>query len=92
MLPIPDDLVEMARGFDLVLTVEDGLVENGVGAALREAIVAAGIEVPVQTHGIPTAFLSHASRAEIVEDLGLRAADVARDAAAVVAAKIDTHQ
>ena len=91
-LPVPEELVELARGFDLVVTLEDGLVENGVGAALREAIVAAGLDLPVQTHGIPTAFLQHASRAEIVEELGLRAADVARDAAAAVAAKVDAQQ
>lgn len=91
VLPVPGELVEMARGFDLVVTVEDGLVENGVGAAIREALVAAGVAVPVRTHGIPTRFLDHASRGEIVEDLGLRAADVARDAAAAVAAHVDVQ-
>ena len=91
VLPVPAELVEMARGADLVVTIEDGLVENGVGAAVREALIAARIDVPVQTHGIPTTFLEHASRDEIVEDLGLRAADVAREAAAAVAARVDVQ-
>lgn len=91
VLPVPAELVEMARGVDLVVTIEDGLVENGVGAAVREALIAARIDVPVQTHGIPTSFLEHASRGEIIEDLRLRAADVARDAAASVAASVDVQ-
>ncbi|WP_241681079.1 1-deoxy-D-xylulose-5-phosphate synthase [Pseudactinotalea terrae] len=91
VLPVPAELVEMARGVDLVVTIEDGLVENGVGAAVREALIAARIDVPVQTHGIPTNFLEHASRGEIIEDLRLRAADVARDAAASVAASVDVQ-
>jgi len=89
VLPVPGELVEMARGVDLVVTIEDGLVENGVGAAVREALLRAGVQTPVRTHGIPTRFLDHASRGEIVEDLGLRAADVARDTAAAVAAHVD---
>ncbi len=89
VLPGPGELVEIARGVDLVVTIEDGLVENGVGAAVREALLRAGVQTPVRTHGIPTRFLDHASRGEIVEDLGLRAADVARDTAAAVAAHVD---
>ncbi|WP_420110583.1 transketolase C-terminal domain-containing protein, partial [Pseudactinotalea sp.] len=92
VLPVPGELVELARGFDLVVTVEDGLVENGVGAGIREALIAARVDVPVQTHGIPAHFLEHASRNEIIEDLGLRAADVARDAAAAVAEHVDVQQ
>ncbi|MFV0425713.1 MAG: 1-deoxy-D-xylulose-5-phosphate synthase [Beutenbergiaceae bacterium] len=87
VLPVPQELVTMASGMDLVVVIEDGLVENGVGSAIREALIRAGSPVRVRTHGVPTQFLDHASRQELVTDLALRAADVARDAAAAVAAR-----
>jgi 1-deoxy-D-xylulose-5-phosphate synthase len=84
VLPVPEGLVELARGQDLVVTIEDGLGENGVGSAVREALARDGQRVSVQVHGIPTRFLDHASRAELIATLGLRAQDVAREAAAAV--------
>jgi 1-deoxy-D-xylulose-5-phosphate synthase len=51
--------------------VEDNLVSGGVGAAVTCALRDAGIEVPVHTYGIPKQFLDHASRGQILEDLGL---------------------
>ena len=92
VLPVPEELVDLARGVDLVVTIEDGLVENGIGAAVREMLIRAGLDVPMATHGIPTRFLEHATRGEIVEALGLRPADVAREAAATIAARVDVEQ
>jgi 1-deoxy-D-xylulose-5-phosphate synthase len=84
VLPVPAALVDLARGHDVVVTVEDGLEDNGVGSAVRSTLARAGLAVPVQSHGLPTAFIPHASRAEVIEEHGLRAQDVAREAAAAV--------
>jgi 1-deoxy-D-xylulose-5-phosphate synthase len=84
VLPVPAALADLARGHDLVVTVEDGLEDNGVGSAVRGALARAGVGVPVQTHGLPTAFIAHAARAEVIAEHGLRAQDVAREAAAAV--------
>ncbi|WP_043500998.1 1-deoxy-D-xylulose-5-phosphate synthase [Georgenia sp. SUBG003] len=86
LLPVPADLLSLARQHDLVVTVEDGLVTNGVGSALRDALAAAGADVPVRSHGIPHAFLEHASRAQLVEEFHLRGQDIARETASAVAA------
>lgn len=83
VLPVPDDLVELARAHHLVVTIEDGLVSNGLGSAIRDRLAERGLHRPVQAHGIPLRFLSHAARAELVADLGLRAQDVALQAASV---------
>jgi len=83
VLPVPEDLVDLARAHDMVVTLEDGLAENGIGAAIRDALARRGVYTPVQTHGIPLRFLPHASRNELVEDLGLRPQDVALQAASL---------
>ncbi|MGC0142473.1 1-deoxy-D-xylulose-5-phosphate synthase [Pseudactinotalea sp. Z1732] len=90
VLPVPDDLVELARAHHLVVTIEDGLVSNGLGSAIRDRLAERGLHMPVQAHGIPLRFLSHAARAELVADLGLRAQDVALQAASVAVEL--THQ
>lgn len=86
VLPVSDDLVKLAANHDLVVTLEDGLGTGGIGSAIRDALGDAGIAVPVQNHGLPLQFLSHASRNEIIAEHQMRAQDVARDAAAAVAA------
>lgn len=84
VLPVPGPVVDLARSHDLVVTVEDGLEDNGVGSAVRSALARAGVSVAVQTHGLPTRFLEHGSRADLLAAAGLRAQDVAREAAAAV--------
>lgn len=83
VLPVPADLAELAAGHDVVVSVEDGLAANGVGSAIRDGLAERGDFTPVQAHGVPLRFLDHAARAELIEELGLRAQDIARDGAAV---------
>ena len=91
VLPVPDAVVDLARGQTLVVTIEDGLEDNGVGSAVRSALARAGWTVPVQSHGLPTAFLPHASRPEVLLEVGLRGQDVAREAAAAVVRLMETE-
>ena len=71
VVPVSDDVVALARQARVVAVVEDNLVSGGVGAAVTRALRDAGIGVPVHTYGIPKQFLDHASRGQILEDLGL---------------------
>lgn len=71
LLPISPDLRRLAPGFDWVVTLEDGLVDGGFGSQLRDSLAAAGCFVPVLSYGIPKRFLEHATRAEILTELGL---------------------
>ncbi|WP_147917341.1 1-deoxy-D-xylulose-5-phosphate synthase [Ruania zhangjianzhongii] len=85
-IPMPEAVLDGAARHSLVVTIEDGLVSGGVGAGLREQLAERGVSTPVLTRGVPHRFLAHASRAELIEEFGLRAQDIARDAAAAVMA------
>jgi 1-deoxy-D-xylulose-5-phosphate synthase len=79
VLPVSDDLVGLARHARAVAVIEDNLVSGGVGSAVTLALRAAGLDVPVHTYGIPKQFLDHASRGQILEELGLTADQVVAD-------------
>ena len=69
----------LASTLGVVAVVEDNLVSGGVGASVTRALRDAGIDVPVHTYGIPKQFLDHASRGQILEDIGLTAEQVVTD-------------
>ena len=79
VLPIPPALVKLAGAHQQVVVVEDGVVEGGVGSMLAQRCTEAGALATVHTVGIPLAFLDHATRPQLVEQLRLRAEDVAHD-------------
>ncbi|MGV9824777.1 1-deoxy-D-xylulose-5-phosphate synthase [Gordonia sp. NPDC003429] len=85
VLPVPDSVIDLARRHRLVVTLEDGCVSGGVGAAVSAALAQSDVHVPVQVRGIPQRFIEHASRGEILSDLGLTAQDLARSITATVA-------
>ena len=82
VLPVSDDVVALARRAGAVAVIEDNLVSGGVGAALSLALREAGVDAPVHVHGIPKRFLDHASRGEVLEQIGLTADAVATSLAA----------
>ncbi|QGN59404.1 1-deoxy-D-xylulose-5-phosphate synthase [Nostocoides sp. HKS02] len=77
VLPVSDDLVDLARSARAVAVVEDNLVSGGVGAAVTLALREASVQIPVHLHGIPKRFLDHASRGQVLDELGLTADAVA---------------
>jgi 1-deoxy-D-xylulose-5-phosphate synthase len=77
--PIPAELVQLAAGHRLVVTVEDGVRAGGVGDALAQALREAGVGVPLRDLGFPVAWHPHGSRTQILAEVGLTAQDVARD-------------
>ena len=79
VLPVSADVVALARQARVVAVVEDNLVSGGVGAAVTRALRDAEMDVPVHTYGIPKQFLDHASRGQILEDIGLTAEQVVAD-------------
>lgn len=77
--PVPAELVELAAGHRLVVTVEDGVRVGGVGDALGQAMRDADVRVPLRDLGVPADWHPHGTRAQILTDLRLTAQDVARD-------------
>lgn len=66
------------------MTVEDNSRVGGVGSAIAQALRDAGVDVPLRDFGIPPRFLDHASRAEVMAEIGLTAPDIARQVTGLV--------
>jgi len=86
VLPVPDVLRDMASQHKLLVTLEDNGVAGGVGSAVSAALRAADIDIPCRDVGLPQEFYDHASRGEVLADLGLTDQDVARRITGWVAA------
>ncbi len=71
VLPVPEGLSALVSEADLVVTVEDGLVEGGVGQEWADHARASGNGATWVHCGIPREFLDHASRNQVVESVGL---------------------
>jgi 1-deoxy-D-xylulose-5-phosphate synthase len=76
--PVPDVLASLAAHARLVVTVEDGVVDGGVGARVAQHLAAAGVHVPVQHVGIPVAFPDHGSVADVRAWAGLTVPAIGR--------------
>jgi 1-deoxy-D-xylulose-5-phosphate synthase len=76
--PVPTELVELAQGHRLVVTVEDNGRTGGVGSRVSQVLRDADVDVPSRDIGIAARFLDHGSRAEVLADAGLTAQEVAR--------------
>jgi 1-deoxy-D-xylulose-5-phosphate synthase len=76
--PAPPALLELARQARLVVVVEDGVRVSGIGAAVSQLLRDAAVDVPVRNFGIPTEFLDHGKRSEVLVRIGLTAQEVSR--------------
>ncbi|MCZ7457393.1 1-deoxy-D-xylulose-5-phosphate synthase [Streptomyces sp. WMMC940] len=86
--PVDEALAPLAERHRVVVTVEDNGRVGGVGAAVSQALRDAGVDLPLRDFGIPPRFLDHASRKEVMAEIGLTAPDIARQVTGLVA-KLD---
>jgi len=86
VLPVSDGVLDLAAQHKLLVTLEDSGVNGGVGSAVSAALRSAEIDIPCRDLGLPQEFYDHASRGELLADLGLRDPDVARRITGWVAA------
>ncbi|MEU1145918.1 1-deoxy-D-xylulose-5-phosphate synthase [Streptomyces sp. NPDC005863] len=86
--PVDEAMAPLAEKHRVVVTVEDNSRAGGVGSAIAQALRDAGVDVPLRDFGIPPRFLDHASRKEIMAEIGLTAPDIARQVTGLVA-KLD---
>jgi len=75
--PVPEGLLEIVGDAELVVTVEDGLTDAGVGEEWAEFARLAGRTAFWTHHGVPREFLPHASRAQILDLVGLTSTAIA---------------
>ena len=86
VLPVPEALHDLARAHKLVVTVEDSGVHGGVGSSVSASLRQAEIDVPCRDLGVPQQFLAHASRSEVLTEIGLTEQNIARQITGWVAA------
>lgn len=71
IVPVAQSIVAMADDHDLVVVLEDGIVRGGVGSMISEALSAAEVDTPLRRLAFPDVFPLHASRSELLAEVGL---------------------
>jgi len=84
VVPVPASVIELAAQHRLVVSIEDGIRVGGIGTRIRQDLRAAGVDTAVDELGLPDEFLDHASRDQILEQVGLTDQAIARDIVAQV--------
>ncbi|MGW1678723.1 1-deoxy-D-xylulose-5-phosphate synthase [Saccharopolyspora sp. NPDC002376] len=77
VVPVPEQMVDLASQHRLVVTLEDCGRHGGFGWALAAALRDAELDVPLRDLAVPNEFLEHSSREEVLADLGLTEQDIA---------------
>jgi 1-deoxy-D-xylulose-5-phosphate synthase len=77
VLPVNPALADVAAGHRLVVTIEDGLREGGVGSRTAQLLDDLGVGVRTLVLGLPPQFLAQGDRSAILAEHGLDAAGIA---------------
>ena len=76
--PLDVELVkQLAAEHDYLVTVEEGAIMGGAGAAVAEALAAEGIVKPLLMLGLPDKFIDHGDPAKLLASVGLDGAGIA---------------
>ncbi len=82
-------LLQVARSHSGLVTLEEGCIMGGAGSAVAEALLAAGIELPILQLGLKDVFIEHGDPARLLALQGLDAggiqASIARHFATLLA-------
>jgi 1-deoxy-D-xylulose-5-phosphate synthase len=72
--PLDVELVkQLALTHEALITVEEGAIMGGAGAAVAEALAEAGIAKPILNLGLPDKFIDHGDAAQLLAQCGLDA-------------------
>jgi 1-deoxy-D-xylulose-5-phosphate synthase len=75
--PLDVDLLkQLAEQHDYLVTVEEGAIMGGAGAAVAEALAAAGLVKPLLMLGLPDKFIDHGDTATLLKNVGLDGAGI----------------
>ena len=74
--PINEDLIDLAKNFTHVATIEDGVKAGGVGSAISSKLREEVSTWSTMEFGLPTTFLDHAKRNNILKKFGLTAESI----------------
>jgi len=76
--PLDEDLlISLAKESDKIITVEEGVLDGGFGSAIAELLLDHGINKPIKRLGLPSKFIEHGKRDQILDIYGLTAEKIA---------------
>lgn len=78
VLPVRRDLAVLLASYAGVVTVEDGVIDGGVGSEIAVALAGLEANVPVEHIGVNREFIPHAPRSAILAEQGLTPEAVAQ--------------
>lgn len=79
VMPVPGSVIDAAREHRIVVVIEDGVKAGGVGARIRQEMRERGVDTALNEVGLPAEFIPHASREEILEEVGLNRKKITTD-------------
>ncbi len=79
VMPVPSSVIDAAREHRIVVVIEDGVKAGGVGARIRQEMRERGVDTALNEVGLPAEFIPHASREEILEEVGLNRKKITTD-------------
>jgi len=85
VVPVDAAMPGLAARHRLVVVVEDNGQSGGIGSAVRQSLDDAGVVTRVRSFAVPQQFLHHASRAQVLEEIGLTAQEISRQVVEAVA-------
>lgn len=89
--PIDDELIlPLAQKIGRVVTMEEGSIMGGFGSGVAEALLDAGVVVPVMRLGVPDTLVEHAKPEESKVELGLTPSQMAERILASMPTKVST--
>ena len=77
--PLPSYLSNLGARHRLVAVIEDNSRSGGTASSISQFLRDRNIYTPQRDFGIPEKFLDHASRAQVLNEIGLTAQDISRD-------------
>lgn len=77
--PLDEKMIcDFAKNFKVIVTVEEGVIKGGVGAAVLELLAKNLIVKPMRLLGVPDVFIEHASQERQKEMVGIDGASIVR--------------
>ncbi|MFT4860929.1 MAG: 1-deoxy-D-xylulose-5-phosphate synthase [Pseudohongiellaceae bacterium] len=77
--PIDEQLIgDMATSHQLIVTVEESVIMGGAGSAVNEFLLRENYLIPVLNLGLPDSFVEHGKVQQMLADVGLDAAGIAK--------------
>jgi 1-deoxy-D-xylulose-5-phosphate synthase len=70
-------LLEAARRYACLITIEDNVIAGGFGSAVGELLMLEGVEIRLIQLGFPDKFIEHAPQASLYHKYGLSAESIA---------------